>query len=306
MTVAESETAGTTASTQAEAGTAPIAPPACRRRKWLVRGASYLALAYAAWCTGMYFFQDGLLFPCQLAPKPVAKVPAYVQELSIPTQDGHSVPGWFVPARSASPEHPAPAVLFFHGNAEIIDYENRVESLWGSLGASILFAEYRGYGRARAAGEPSEAALVADGVRFFDELCKRPDVDRSRIIIHGYSIGGGVAAQVAAQRKPAALILEATFTSVADFAWGYGVPPFLARHPFRTDEALARIGVPIFIAHGRADTIVPVEHGRRLHALVPTSTYIELNCGHLDLPGAGAEENYRTEIRGFLKRSMNE
>jgi fermentation-respiration switch protein FrsA (DUF1100 family) len=264
---------------------------------------TYLTLTYVAWCIGLYFFQDGLLFPRELAPGPVARVPAYVQEVSVSTEDGRSVPGWFVPAPSASREQPAPAVLYFHGNAEIIDYSDRVESLWRSLNVSILFAEYRGYGRAKFAGEPSEAALVADGVRFFDELCKRPDVDRSRIILHGYSIGGGVATQVAVQRKPAALILESTFTSVADFAWSYGVPPFLAKHPFRTDEALGRVQAPIFIAHGRADHIVPVEHGRRLHAVVPTSTYVEVDCGHLDLPAPGRGDGYVEQIRSFLVRS---
>lgn len=262
--------------------------------------AAYAGIAYGTWVGGMYFFQDGLVFPHELAPKPMPSVPRYVREMEVQTEQGRAVPGWFVPAGPAKAGKPGPAVIFFHGNAEIIDYEDRIENIWDRLQVSLLLPEYRGYGRAKHAGEPSEAALVADGVRFFDELARRSDVDPSRIIIHGYSIGGGVAAQVAARRKPAALILEATFTSVASFGWRYGVPPFLARHPFRTEEVLPGLGVPLFIAHGSADGIVPVEHGRRLHAAVPTSTYLELDCGHMNLP---LNDAYVEQLRGFLVRS---
>lgn len=172
--------------------------------------------------------------------------------------------------------------------------------MWERLEVSVLLVEYRGYGRSREAGKPSERALVDDGVKFHDALVRLPEVDRSGIILHGHSLGGGVAAQVAARRRPAALVLESTFTSIADFAWGYGVPPFLATSPFRTAEVLPRLQVPIFIGHGRHDRIVSVRHGQRLHALVPASTYVELDCGHEDLPGTAANDPYRDQIREFL------
>ena len=36
--------------------------------------------------------------------------------------------------------------------------------------------------------------------------------------------------------------------------------------------------------HGRHDTIVPIEHGRELVALVPGARFEELNCDHNDCP----------------------
>lgn len=296
MTLAEMDE--TTAAARQAANT--VAPQRSRGRRWLVRLAVFAGLAYGTWCTALYFGQDELVFPRHFAPAPLAQVPPYVRELTVRTEAGHEVPGWFVRSRSASAATPGPAVLYFHGNGEIIDYESRIESLWRGLDASVLFAEFRGYGRAAHAGRPSEAALVADGIAFFDLLGKQPEVDPKRIIIHGYSLGGGVAAQVAAQRKPAALVLEATFTSIASFGWSYGVPPFLSSHPFRTDAVLPGLEVPIFIAHGRHDHIVPVEHGRELHTLVPASTYVELDCGHLNLPAFEPGSAYVEKLRGFL------
>jgi fermentation-respiration switch protein FrsA (DUF1100 family) len=285
--------------------TEAVSTPVVHRRRWhrriLGRLVVYPAIAWMAWCTAMYFFQDKLVFPRDLAPTPAPTRTVVPQNvITVTTEEGRSVEGWFMPGRGASATRPAPAVLSFHGNAEIIDFQDRVPALWSRLGVSLLMPEYRGYGRAKHAGQPSQESLVADGVRFYDELIHRPEVDRSRIIIHGYSIGGGIAAQVAARRKPAALILEGTFTSVADFAWSYGVPPFLSRHPFHTDQVLTGLGVPIFIAHGRRDSIVPVSHGRRLHALVAGSTYVELDCGHLNMPGTQSDDGYQERLRQFL------
>lgn len=257
-------------------------------------------LVYLGWCGLMYVYQDALVFPADLAPQIAASVPGDVEVIEIETGGGGAVPAWFYPATGADADEPGPAVLYFHGNAEIIDEQDRVAAMWGKLGASLMLVEFRGYGRAADAGPPSQHALVADGVRFFDLLRERPEVDPDRIIVHGYSIGGGVAAQVAARRKPAALILEASFKSLASFSWGYGVPPVLARHPFRTDKVLPVLDVPIFISHGSRDMIVPVHHGRWLHALAAGSVYVELDCGHLDMPGDRRHDPYRERIRTFL------
>ena len=112
-----------------------------------------------------------------------------------------------------------------------------------------------------------------------------------------------MAAQIAAKRKPAALILESTFTSVAAFSRRYCVPEFLARHPFRTDKVLAGLDIPVLIIHGSRDTIVPVEHGRRLSQLARNGVYVEYDCGHNDSPGSGNEADYWLRIQDLLTRS---
>jgi fermentation-respiration switch protein FrsA (DUF1100 family) len=253
---------------------------------------------YVAWCTMLFFYQGRLIFPAGMAPPPLPTAPdsAVVERLEL--DGGGQVESWFMPAPGISPARPGAAVVFFHGNAELIDYQDTIIRDYHALGCSVLLPEYRGYGRS--AGSPSEAGIVADAVRFYDLLIERGDVDRARIVMHGRSLGGGVAAQVAARRKPAALILESTFTSVAAMAHGYGVPRFLARHPFRTDRVLVELDIPVLIFHGTQDTIIPVRHGRKLSALHPGVTYIEYDCGHNDFPGRANAHAYRLAIRDFL------
>ncbi|UCD27940.1 MAG: alpha/beta hydrolase, partial [Planctomycetota bacterium] len=114
------------------------------------------------------------------------------------------------------------------------------------------------------------------------------------------SLGGGVAAQLAARRRPVAMILESSFSSVAVMAHKYGCPMFLARHPFRTDKVITKLDIPILIFHGKRDSIIPAWHGRKLRDLAPKDTYIEYNCGHNDFPGRFNEDEYWGEIEKFL------
>jgi len=255
----------------------------------------YILLAYVAWCALIYFAQDWLIFPREMAG-PALPLPKGAELISIPLADGKHMEGWFFPATRS----PAPAVVYFHGNAELICHQNRIVEQYHAMGFAVLLPEYRGYGGQP--GSPSQKAFRKDMPRFYDALAKRADIDPGRIIFHGRSLGGGVAADLALQRQPAALILESTFASMASMGWRYGTPPFLARHPFRTNRALAQLNIPVLMFHGRQDTVIPVSNGRKLAQAARKGRYIEYDAGHNDFPGAH-EEEFWTEVKTFLRDS---
>ena len=280
--------------------TAPRRRPCWRR--WWFRAIVDLALLYAAWCTALYFYQDKLLFAADIAPAPTPLLyDRTTEEIRLDIAGGGQVVAWFIPALSETRREPAPLVIYFHGNAEIIDYQSTTVEGFGKLGCAVLLPEYRGYGRSK--GRPSEEAIVADAVRFYDAAVQRPDVDAARIVIHGRSLGGGPAAALAARRPAKAMILESTFTSVASMAWGYGAPPCLATSPFHTDHVLEKLDIPVLIFHGTRDDIIPVSHGRKLRGLARRGTYVEYDCKHNDFPGDGNDEAYWNEIAAFLRNA---
>jgi pimeloyl-ACP methyl ester carboxylesterase len=80
-------------------------------------------------------------------------------------------------------------------------------------------------------------------------------------------------------------VLESTFVSVRRMLGRYLLPPFVARHPMRTDLVLRSYGGPVLVLHGRRDSIIPFEHGRRLSEMSDRATLVPTDSGHNDLVG---------------------
>lgn len=258
-----------------------------RRPRWLVLRLLRIAVVgYLAWCGAMFFKQTDLVFPRHFANIGQAPERPDLHQLWIDGVDGARVEAWLFLAGPIRPERieRRPCVVIFHGNADLIDHMTEYADFYQSRGVHACLMEYRGYGRST--GTPGEASVVADAVALIDMLAARPEIDPKRIILHGRSLGAAVAAQAAARRRPAALVLESPFLSVTHFARRFGVPGFLVRHPFRTDRVLpgiAAAGVPILIMHSRGDEIIPFAHAERLCELVPSARLVELTGGHNDM-----------------------
>jgi hypothetical protein len=257
-------------------------------RRVLIRAARRMlltiAVIYGLWLVLLYVMQDSMLFPRQLAGARLssAAVPTWVERVFIVSPTGEGVEGWYVRAdEEGGRAAPGAAVIFAHGNAELIDDQLELVQRYRERGVHVLLIEYRGDGDSQ--GKPSQAGIVRDAVAFYDWLASRPEVDREKIVLHGRSLGSGVVSQIAAHRKAAALVLESPFASVASLAWRYGAPPFLIKHPFRTDRVLGRLTCPIVILHSRHDEIVPYSHGEKLHAIAKGSRLIEMAGGHNDV-----------------------
>jgi fermentation-respiration switch protein FrsA (DUF1100 family) len=87
------------------------------------------------------------------------------------------------------------------------------------------------------------------------------------IVCFGESLGGAVSIALAERRPCAGIAVVSTFTRLADIArHHYGPLGLLAGNRF---DSLARVGrrsVPLLVAHGDRDEIVPFELGEQLYA----------------------------------------
>ncbi|HYM17384.1 MAG TPA: alpha/beta hydrolase, partial [Micropepsaceae bacterium] len=89
------------------------------------------------------------------------------------------------------------------------------------------------------------------------------------LILWGHSLGSGVAAQMAAEGRGKALVLESPYTSLADLgAELYPIFPvrLLLTDPFDTATLVSDIKVPVLIFHSTDDPVVPYAMGTRLAA----------------------------------------
>lgn len=247
-----------------------------------MKTATFLAVLVTAWFSVAFFVQRAVVFPVSVLPPVVdePQLPDDAERWWIDVDDGR-VEAFFLPGDGVSAEAPGPAVVYSHGNGELIDLLVASSAPYRALGVSVLLVEYRGYGRSD--GSPSQDALVDDAARFVDRLAARPEVDGERLVLHGASLGGGVACQVAQRRSVRAVVLVATFKSIRAMAAGFFVPPPLVRDPFDNEAALDAIDVPVLVMHGRRDRVVPIDHGRALAAGRPHVRFSEWEGNHVVL-----------------------
>ena len=242
-------------------------------------------------------FQERLIyFPIRTITATPATIGLEYEPVQIETEDGYKLSGWFVPAEDA-----ANVVLYFHGNAGNISHRLESIAFFHRLGLTVLIIDYRGYGQSE--GRPSEAGTYHDAEAAWRYLIETKGFKPQQIIIFGRSLGGAVAAWLAQQHRPRALILESTFTSIPDM--GARQFPFLpvralARIDYNTQARLPYIHVPILIVHSPDDEVIPYSHGRQLFEVAnEPKEFLQLIGGHNE--GFIISENYEAGINSFLQ-----
>jgi len=202
----------------------------------------------------MFEFQTQLIFPTH-AVAPAGPFPAGAEALSVGTPDGHRLAGIHIP--TGEPTKERTLILGFGGNAwNAQDAAEYLHELFPQT--DVVAFHYRGY--RPSTGEPSAEALIADAPLVYDVAVER--VKPGRIIAVGFSIGSGIAALLAVQRRLDGLVLVTPFDSLkavaqSMFPW-LPIGPFF-EHQIDAAAACDKTDVPIAIIAAQHDEIVPLE-----------------------------------------------
>lgn len=250
----------------------------------------------------LYFFQEKMLFfptpPVSSVPRPAR---GEVEDVRLVAPDGVQLSGWFVRSGLDHRSGGAPLLIYFGGNAEEISWLVGIADRFA--GHSLLLLNYRGYGGS--GGRPGESALFADALLAYDYARQRPDVDASRILAMGRSLGSGVAVHLAAHRPLAGVILVSPYDSVRALAQSiYPWLPvgILLKHPFDSMSRAGSLATPLLCLVAENDTVIPPAHSRRLFDAWggTDKRWMEVrSAGHDDVSG---EPRYWEEIASFLGR----
>ncbi|EPP4082510.1 MARTX multifunctional-autoprocessing repeats-in-toxin holotoxin RtxA [Vibrio cholerae] len=101
-----------------------------------------------------------------------------------------------VPSEGETSTPSGKVVLFLHGSGSSAEEQaSAIRNHYQKQGIDMLAVNLRGYGESD--GGPSEKGLYQDARTMFNYLVNDKGIDPSNIIIHGYSMGGPIAADLA-------------------------------------------------------------------------------------------------------------
>jgi fermentation-respiration switch protein FrsA (DUF1100 family) len=249
-----------------------------------ILAAIYLLLIAAAWA-----WQERIVWqPPRLATYPDAGA----LRIDYAADDGQPLFALLVGNQSRA----TGLLIAFHGNAEVatwnVAWAREVER---RTGRAVLLAEYRGY--AGLGGEPTYEGSRRDAFATYRIARERLGIDSSRIAFYGHSLGTAVAAELAREHAPDALLLWAPFTSARDMAAAMRVLPLSAlwgiigRVNFDTRARVSTLDAPVWVTHGDRDLVIPVRMGRAVFdaAHRKGDLLIVPGAGHNDLPLVAGE-----------------
>jgi fermentation-respiration switch protein FrsA (DUF1100 family) len=231
-------------------------------QSFLVAVLLFLLCGCLAGCTGLPFHPTKTVL---VTPKAIG---LSYEDVRIRTDDGQSIAGWFLPApvsndtRASSLPADGRTLLFLHGNAGNISH--RLDSLayFHLLGFAVLIIDYRGYGQST--GKPSVKGTLTDARAAWDWLLAQKGLPPASIVIFGRSLGGAIAAGLAGEVRPGALIMESSFTSMYDVA--KRLYPFLPVSLFLPQDydsakSLRDGSFPLLVVHSADDELIPYALG---------------------------------------------
>ena len=253
---------------------------------------TYLAVVFL-----VAMFQRWLIyFPSRTFYATPADAGLEYEEVWLTTSDGVRISAWLVPHAEARA-----TILFVHGNAGNIG--DRVDALrtLHSFGVNVLIVDYRGYGKSE--GRPSEAGTYRDATAAWDYLTGVRGLPASSIILFGESLGGAVAIDLALRHPPGALVVQSTFTSMADVAaihYPYLPVRWMVRHEYDSVAKVGRITCSKLFIHSTGDTLIPLANGKALFEAAAEPKRLMLTPGDHNEGGFQYSREFTRQLGEFL------
>lgn len=265
-----------------------------------MRFLGYLAAGYALLVVFAFLFTDRLtFFPSRtLRACPLDRGLEY-EDVFFRAEDGTALHGWFVPGEADG------TILMCHGNAGNVSHRLDWLEIFHGLGLSVFVFDYRGYGRSE--GRPTREGVLSDAAGAWRYVTEERGVAADRIVLHGHSLGGAVAAWAAERFTPAGLILEGAFTTLADAGrkfFFYLPVRLIVGDAFDTLGHLARLSCPVLVASSPDDEIIPGEQGKILfEAAREPKRFLPMTGDH-NLAFLHTGQAYVDGVRAFFARVL--
>ena len=249
--------------------------------------------------------------PVDLPPAPGAV------DVELMAKSGGALRGWFLAAPGTDARRPAALVMHGWGGSAA-DMAPLAEPLLAA-GMHVLLLDARCHGRSDDDDFVSMPRFAEDVDSGLTWLRQRGNVDPSRLVLVGHSVGAGACLLVASRDKAVAAVVSIASMAHPEVFMARTLGKRLPRplttlalryvertigHRFETFAPVSTIGrgqAPVLLVHGDRDTTVPVADAYELHAQAPDRTRLLIVEGadHRSI-GASVDE-VTPALHGFLR-----
>lgn len=222
------------------------------------------------------------------------------EDVNFKTEDNVILNGWFFPAPVEDPSEFS--VLYFHGGSGNISHRLSTIEFLHKMGLKVFIFDYRGYGKSD--GKISEEGLYLDGQAAYDLMINQ-NINPSKIIFYGESLGAAVAIDLAQKEKCAGIITLGAFTNAKEMlktSFRF-IPSIIFKSNYDNINKINKIISPILIVHGDNDKIVPYEHAGKLFekANDPKYFFKVKNAGNNDIFDVG-KSPFKKTVHLFIEK----
>lgn len=258
------------------------------------RLAFLLLLGALVWlCSGLAarMVAHRLLFPKQAASYALSD-----EYFSIPVRGDEKIAALYLPGSKDSA-----TVLYLHGNASDLGRDRGFLNALNEQGYGVLAIDYRGFGCSQ--GDASESSANDDARVALAWLGREKGISPDRVLVFGYSLGGGPATKLAAENKLAGLVLQSAFSSAFGVRSAYAAKVLAPFDVFKNEKLIGTATCPVWILQGANDSVVSLDHGMALYraAREPRRLTVVPGAGHDDLLVRMGPSFWR-EFARFAKR----
>ena len=245
-------------------------------------------------------------FPTRDEPATPAAWGLKFETIDFKSADGTPLHGWFIPAKNKAAKG---TVVFSHGNAGSIGHHLGFVTWLAEASYNVVIYDYRGFGKS--GGTVGRRGMIDDVKAAFAYARKRPDIDPTRLVSYGHSLGGAQSVTALGEtpvKGLRAIVIDGAFASYLAMARIVGgqLGASLVTDELAPKDFVEKLApVPLLVVHGDADEVVPVSQGRQLfEAAGQPKTFFEVKTGRHGTALSGDNGAYRKKMIAWLDGVM--
>jgi uncharacterized protein len=231
------------------------------------------------------------------------------ERIDFKSGDGTPLHGWFIPAKGKTARTAKGTVIFSHGNAGSIGHHLGFCAWLAEAAYNVIIYDYRGFGKS--GGTVDRRGMVDDVKAAFAYAGTRPDIDTSRLVSYGHSLGGAQSVTALGEspvKGLRAIVIDGAFASYQAMARIIGgqLGASLVTDELAPKNFVKKLTpVPLLVVHGARDEVVPISQGRQLfEAASEPKTLFEVKSGRHGTALSADGGAYRQKMITWLDEVM--